>query len=134
MKLEEPRDCTTRQANHNQFTINDAKDATDRYTDLLWRAIEKRLPYTDLTNSPCAFSEAPAESIFSVFSRVTQGRECMSILHATALARVAIHGPPVARDLQRFQRQPYKITLQSLAKDFVHESGTLVALQVHSAT
>ena len=71
-------------------------DATDQYTDLLWEGVQKRLPYTDLSNSPCAFSEAPAEGIFSIFSRVCRGRESLTIAHATALTRIAAHGPPAA--------------------------------------
>ena len=71
-------------------------DATDQYTDLLWEGVQTRLPYTDLSNSPCAFSEAPAEGIFSIFSRVCRGRESLTIAHATALTRIAAHGPPAA--------------------------------------
>ena len=71
-----------------------AKDATDKYTDLLWEGVKKRLPYTDLSNSPCAFSEAPAEGIFSIFARVCRGRESLTIAHATALTRIVTHGPP----------------------------------------
>ena len=91
---EAPRDRVTRRS--GTFTMANAKDATDQYTDLLWEGVQKRLPYTDLSNSPCAFSEAPAEGIFSIFSRVCRGRESLTIAHATALTRIAAHGPPAA--------------------------------------
>ena len=63
---------------------------------MLWRAIKKRVANTDFSVSPCAFSEAPAESIFSTYGRVTEGRESMTITNAVALTRFACHGPPVA--------------------------------------
>ena len=50
---------------------------------------------TDFSASPCAFSEAPAESIFSIYGRVTEGRESLNITNAVALTRIACHGPPV---------------------------------------
>ena len=51
---------------------------------------------TNFSNSPCAFSEAPAESIFSTYTWMTGARESMTIDHAVALTRIAYHGPPVA--------------------------------------
>ena len=51
---------------------------------------------TDFSNSPCAFSEAPAESIFSTYAWVAGARESMTIDHAVALTRIACHGPSVA--------------------------------------
>ena len=50
------------------------------------------LEYTDLSNSPCAFSEAPAEGIFSIYERVSTGRETLT--NIVGLTRVAAHGPP----------------------------------------
>ena len=50
---------------------------------------------TDFSNSPCAFSETPAESIFSTYARVTGAREPMIIKHAVALTGIACHVPPV---------------------------------------
>ena len=76
------------------FSISSAKTAAEAYIDALW-SCKKRVQFTDLSNSPCAFSEAPAETVFSIYSRVTQGREAFSICKAVALTRVALHGPPV---------------------------------------
>ena len=53
---------------------------------------------TDLTNSPCAFSEAPAEGIFSIMDRVKKGRESLTIKHLVALTRLAAHGPPASTE------------------------------------
>ena len=78
------------------FTLFSAKEAIDDYTRTLWQCIEKRVKLTDLSDSACVFSEAPAETIFSIYSRVTQGREALSISNAVALTRIAAHGPPVA--------------------------------------
>ena len=93
VKHEEPQDRITRST---PFTILQAKAATDTYTELLWGGIKRRIKLTDLSDSPCAFSEAPAEGIFSIYSRVTKGRESLTIDHAVALTRVATHGPPPA--------------------------------------
>ena len=43
----------------------------------------------------CAFSEAPAEGVFSVYGRVTTGRERLTLDHALSLTRISMHGPPV---------------------------------------
>ena len=91
MAKQEGHERVTRAA---PFTIEEAKHEADLYTDLLWKAIRKRLEYTDMSQSPCAYSEAPAEGIFSVYSRVSKGRESATVDHLVALSRVAVHGPP----------------------------------------
>ena len=50
---------------------------------------------TDMSESSCAFSEAPAESIFSIYSRINKGCKGLSIEHSESLTRIAAHGPPV---------------------------------------
>ena len=92
---QESYDRATRSA---PFSMNDAKAASLLYTDLLWRAIRKRLQFTDLTQSPCAYSEAPAEGIFSIYGRVSKGRESATVDHLVALTRVAAHGPPAGTE------------------------------------
>ena len=59
---------------------------------MFWEAVAKRVDYTDLSNSPCAFSEAPAEGIFSIYERVSSGRETLN--NIVGMTRVAAHGPP----------------------------------------
>ena len=48
---------------------------------------------TDLSFGPTSFSEAPAESVFSVWERITKGRESISLAHTISLVRVAMEGP-----------------------------------------
>ena len=91
--IEEPHERNTRS---EVFSIEDAKQASSRYIEDLWRFIQKRVVCTDLTESACAYTEAPAEGIFSIYGRVITGRESLSIDHAVALTRVVIHGPPPA--------------------------------------
>ena len=74
------------------------KKAVDSYTHHLWKAIRKRLSKTDMTQSPCAFSEAPAEGIFSIMERVKQGRGSLSVKHLVQLSRLAAHGPPASTE------------------------------------
>ena len=58
--------------------------------------IKKRVDQTDFSDNPCAFSEATAEGIFSIYDRVITGKERLNIGHAVALTRVTLHGPPPA--------------------------------------
>lgn len=95
---EEPRERVTRGNVTAKMTIEDAKVISDSYTDNIWRAIEKRLKFTDMSASSCAFSEAPAEGIFSIYERVSAGRPSMTHEHLVALARVSAHGPPAATE------------------------------------
>ena len=104
-KQEEPQERSTR---GDIFSIEDAAAACrdnvwyslfkiERdYIKELWKAIENRKQYTDLSPSACAYTEAPAEGIFSIYSRVTTGRERVSISNAVPLTRVALHSPPPA--------------------------------------
>ena len=92
---EQPRERSTRNNTEVPFTVAQGKEICDSYTDRLWRAISDRLNYADLDDlSSCAFSEAPAESVFSVYARVTEGRERLGIAKAIGLTRVAMQEPP----------------------------------------
>lgn len=108
-KLQQSYDRNTRS---NPFTPSEAKGAVDSYINLLWKCIWKRVKKTDLSNSPCAFSEAPAEGIFSVMERVKNGRESLTIDHLVALTRLAAHGPPAsteaAANLSQIALRKYK--------------------------
>ena len=68
----------------------------------------ERIEYTYLSNSPCAFSEAPAQGIFSIYERVSTGRETLNNI----VSRVAAHGPPcgteAAVDLSKKALNHYK--------------------------
>ena len=89
---EAPYDRNTRAPT---MSIIEARQICDDYILLLWKAIRKRVAETDFSVSPCSFSEAPAESIFSTYGRVTKGRESMTITNAVGLTRIACHGPPI---------------------------------------
>ena len=91
-ELFELQESYERNTRSKPFTPSDAKDAVDGYINLLWKCIGKRVKQTDLTNSPCAFSEAPAKGIFSIMDRVKKGRESLTIKHLVALTRLAAHG------------------------------------------
>ena len=58
--------------------------------------MQDRIEQTDLSAGPTSFSEAPAESVFSVWARILAGRESLSIGNLTALVRVAMEGPNAA--------------------------------------
>ena len=49
-----------------------------------------------MSDTPCAFSEAPAEGMFSIYSRVNNDRGSANVDHLTALTGIAAHGPPVS--------------------------------------
>ena len=92
-KLEEAHERGTRS---EVFSIQDAYSACEIYIKDLWSFIKKRVDQTDFSDNPCAFSEAPAEGIFSIYDRVITGKERLTIGNAVALTRVAVHGPPPA--------------------------------------
>ena len=78
------------------FNIDDAVEISDAYIDSLWTAIRSRLSYTDISESAAAYSEAPAEGIFSTYARVSTGRPCAFHDHLVELTRIAAHVHPVA--------------------------------------
>ena len=71
---------------------------------LYWQKSKK----TDFSESQCAFSEASAETVVSVYGRVTEGRGSMSISNAVGLTRIALHELPnatkVAKTLTEYRR------------------------------
>ena len=79
-----------------EFSIIDAKQASELYITQLWKAVRERCKFTDISDSPCSFSEAPAEGIFSVYGHVLEGREKLTVENAVRLTRVVLHGPPPA--------------------------------------
>ena len=68
----------------------------DTYTTDLWKFIKLRIEKTDFSDNPCAFTEAPAEGIFSIYDRIITGRESLNLADAVSLTRIAVHGPPPA--------------------------------------
>ena len=78
-KLEEPQERNTRT---DIFSIHDAKSVCDTYTNDLWKFIKIRIQKTDFSDNPCAFTEAPAEGIFSIYDRIITGRESLNLGNA----------------------------------------------------
>ena len=64
----------------------------------MWKAIETRVKFTDLSDNTCAFTESPAEGMFSIYSSVIEGKERLTVANAVALTRIALHGPPPATE------------------------------------
>ena len=89
------------------MTIEKARTISDRYTTELWKATKKRVAFTDLSDSACAFSEAPAEGVFSVYERVSSGRPSMTHNHLVGLTRISSHGPPPATEAARELAKQY---------------------------
>ena len=81
-KFEEPYERVTRSI---QFSIEDAKEASALYTKQLWKAVKASCKYTDISDNPCAFSEAPAEGIFSVYGHVIEVSEKLTVDNAVRL-------------------------------------------------
>ena len=76
-------------------SILDAKSAINSYINKLWDQVVMRLEYTD-TSFCTSFSEAPVESVFSIYDNVIHGRETISVKHATNLVRLRMQGPGVS--------------------------------------
>ena len=81
----------------NTLSISEEIDAmfqvVNNYITKFWIEVRERIKLTDLSSGPTSFSEAPAESVFSVWERITKGRESLSIGHTISLVRVAMEGP-----------------------------------------
>ena len=84
----------TRQSSATELSdyIKTAKSNVVSYINKLWVSIDSRLEYTDA--SFCSsFSDAPAESVFSIYENVINGRETLSVKRATSLVRLFMEGP-----------------------------------------
>ena len=80
----------------SKLTIpSNIKNEISDYITKLWTGIRTRLDEADTRDLSClAFSEAPAEGLFSVWERVISGRESMTLAHANTLLRVSKENPP----------------------------------------
>ena len=58
--------------------------------------MKERFKLTDLSAGPTSFSEAPAESVFSVWERIISCQPSLTLGHTVALLRVAMEGPTVS--------------------------------------
>ena len=62
------------------------------FIDKLWEGITARFIHSDLEANSC-WSEAPAESIFSVYKLAITGRQSLTLSHITSLCRLITDGP-----------------------------------------
>ena len=64
------------------------------YISKIWLGIRNRLDVADTREFNCvSFSEAPAESIFSVWERITTGKVSLTLAHSNAMLGVSKEGP-----------------------------------------
>ena len=77
-------------------TITKMHDIVEDYITSFWLEMRARYDLTDLGAGPTSFSEAPAESVFSVWERVSTGRPSLKLKNVVALVRVGIEGPPAS--------------------------------------
>ena len=94
----EPETCVrqTRNAVPVQDVVDNMFHIVENYISNFWNEMKERIKLTDLSAGPTSYSEAPAESIFSVWARVISGREFLAIDTTVALVRVAMEGPVVS--------------------------------------
>ena len=81
--------------NEARCNIDDMTSHLKNYVNVLFAEIAERMNYCDSDGTTC-WSEAPAESIFSVFKMVIHGRESLTLKHTVALCRVITNGPAPA--------------------------------------
>jgi hypothetical protein len=77
-------------------TITKMHDIVEDYITSFWLEMRARYDLTDLGAGPTSFSEAPAESVFSVWERVSTGRPSLKLENVVALVRVGMEGPPAS--------------------------------------
>ena len=98
------------------FTILDAKAACESYIQDLWKAIATRITYTDLSDSPCAFTEAPAEGVFSIYNIIVTGRECLN----NSFSVLSMDHLKPLQNLQVCQKKLWTIFNPNMVKDILH--------------
>ena len=91
--MDDPSVRQTRNTAQTCSVVDDMFDVVEEYITKLWLEMRERYQYTDLSAGPTSFSEAPAESVFSVWERVSEGRGSMTIGNTVSLVRVAMEGP-----------------------------------------
>ena len=107
--LNENKDNFTKETNpiirdtrsNQQGNISSSKEAVVAYIKNLWVEVQSRLKYSDCTDGATSFSEAPAESIFSYYERIHEGRESLSLDRSNSLVRIALEGPTAATEMAK---------------------------------
>ena len=86
-KLSDPR--TRNELNTNSEGL---VSKCHNYINLLYEKIKSRMEYSDL-DGPSSWSEAPAESIFSVYKAALDGRKSLSVINTVSICRLMHDGP-----------------------------------------
>ena len=68
------------------------------FISLFWEEVAERIAGCNMAAGPKSFSEAPAESVFSVVENILSGRDSLTTKHTTALFRVSMEGPGASTD------------------------------------
>ena len=68
-------------------------DWIDKYVEELWNGILKRLQHFD-SGGTTAWSEAPAEGIFSILQNICDHKSSIKLSNLTKLCRIVKEGPP----------------------------------------
>ena len=63
------------------------------YIDDLWEGVKERLGHFD-REGPTAWSEAPAEGVFSILSYICEHKPSLKLSNITKLCRIVKEGPP----------------------------------------
>lgn len=82
--------------NANKVSIGNVIYEVSVYIHAFWKGVQSRLEFTDTTIGPTSCSEAPAESLFSVWGRIVKGKESLTLDNCNSLVRVAMEGPKAA--------------------------------------
>lgn len=90
-EIEEARGTRTR--SENLFTKETAFNWISDYIDKLWLGISERLKHFDSDGST-AWSEAPAEGIFSIMQNICDHKNSIKLSNLTKLCRIIKEGPP----------------------------------------
>ena len=64
--------------NQQNITLQQIEDNLERFVRTFWKEFQRRSSHTDLTsNNSWCFSEAPCESFFSIWGRITHDRQSL---------------------------------------------------------
>ena len=85
--------------NEALITIDVIENELERFIDQFWAEFDARRARTDLDNDETGcFSEAPCETFFSMFDRVTQFRPSLKFENVIRLIRIMMEGPEVGTE------------------------------------
>lgn len=83
-----------------QITLQVIEDELERFIDRFWMEFHTRNARTDLLNDETGcYSEAPCETFFSIFDRVTHFRQSLEFDKVIMLIRIMMEGPPVGTEV-----------------------------------